>query len=165
MSGNPNAAKSGDSVLGVILGILSIAAALILTILGGVIGGVIAVALGVIAILVGVKSRRAGKGIPAILTGVIAIVLALIMTLVTVSVIRDAHDDAKETGVAPLVEKHTQNCYMGILGIILSLPGDEDALNRLSEEYSMLNGTNTSGTAAATAGPEAPAAEEAPSNP
>ena len=55
--------KSGHPVLGIILGILGIIAALFLCLLTGVIGGAIAGILGLAAVLTGMAARKGGKGI------------------------------------------------------------------------------------------------------
>ena len=73
--------KSGHPVLGIILGILGIVAALFLCLLTGVIGGVIAGILGLAAVLTGMAARKGGKGIGAIVAGALAIILAVVLTV------------------------------------------------------------------------------------
>ena len=53
--------KTGHPVLGILLGLLGIGAALLLTFVTGVIGGGIALLFGVLAVVLGVKARKGGK--------------------------------------------------------------------------------------------------------
>ena len=67
------------SVLGVILGIVGIIAALLSAVLG-IIGGIPAIILGLLAVLFGCLARRNRRGIPSIVIGVLVIVLAVALT-------------------------------------------------------------------------------------
>ena len=77
--------KKGHPVLGIVLGILGLAAALLLPFLTGVIGGAIGVILGAAGLLLGLSSRRGGKGMGAVVFGALAIVLSLTMTVSSIS--------------------------------------------------------------------------------
>ena len=90
--------KTGHPILGVILGLLGIAAAVLLAYLTGVIGGGIALLFGVIALILGIKSRKGGRGIAAIVAGLLAVVLAVIMTFTGVATVQTLINIPKDEG-------------------------------------------------------------------
>ena len=131
--------KTGHPILGVILGLLGIAAAIFLAMLAGVIGGGIAVAFGLAALLIGISGRKkGGKGIGAIIVGALAILLAVALTATTVSGLKEMHQKAVESGNAPLVAKYAENPYLGLLGVALKLPNDEGTLQELTDQLNLL---------------------------
>lgn len=126
--------KTGHPILGVILGLLGIAIALALTLLTGAIGGGIALLLGVIGLLLGIKARKGGRGIPAIVVGALAILLAVIMTFSSVSMIKHIRDNPDNSEEIALLSQYADKPYMGVLGIALSIPKDEASLTELMEK-------------------------------
>ena len=161
MSTNENSYKSGHPVLAIVLGIIGIVAALLLCLLAGIIGGAIAGAFGLAALLIGISSRKYGKGMGGIVTGVIAILLAVALTSASVNVYRDLQKKAEATGIAPLMSKYLNKPELGIVGLILNIPKDEASLDDLSKELDALNKLESSNTPDATAAP-APAETAAP---
>ena len=157
MSTNEKSYKTGHPVLGIVLGILGIIAALLLCIFAGVIGGVIAGVLGLAAILIGLNARKYGKGIGAIITGVLAIVLAISLTVGAIDFYKEVQRRAAETGKAPLLTKYLSKPELGFFGLISSVPTDEASLQDLTNELDAL--TKTTLNDAETA---APAATDAP---
>ena len=134
MSNNENMIKSGHPVLGLVLGLLGCAIALLLTILTGAIGGGIAALLGIIALILGIKARKSGRGIGAIITGVLAIVLAVFLTLGTIGSFITLKEKADELGTVPLISKYMDKPYLGIVGMALSIPSDEGTLQQFTDE-------------------------------
>ena len=131
--------KTGHPILGVILGLLGIAAAIFLAMLAGVIGGGIAVAFGLAALLIGISGRKkGGKGIGAIIVGALAILLAVALTATTVGGLKEMHQKAVESGSAPLVAKYAENPYLGLLGVALKIPNDEGTLQELTDQLNLL---------------------------
>ena len=131
--------KTGHPILGVILGLLGIAAAIFLAMLAGVIGGGIAIAFGLAALLIGISGRKkGGKGIGAIIVGALAILLAVALTATTVGSLKEMHQKAVESGNAPLVAKYAENPYLGLLGVALKLPNDEGTLQELTDQLNLL---------------------------
>ena len=145
-----NYEKKGHPVLGIVLGILGIAAALILCLLAGWIGGAVALVFGVIALLLGifaVKGGKKGGGIGSIVCGVLAIVLAIVMTFTTIGALTEMKKfaTAEET---PLMAKYLDNPNLGFLGVVLNIGNDlegkdetarDDLANKLKAEYDILN--------------------------
>ena len=145
-----NYEKKGHPVLGIVLGILGIAAALFLCLLTGWIGGAVALIFGVIALLLGifaVKGGKKGGGIGSIVVGVLAIILAVAMTFTTIGGLTEMKKlaTAEET---PLMAKYMDNPSLGFLGIVLNIGKDlegkdqaaqDDLANKLKAEYDILN--------------------------
>ena len=145
-----NYEKKGHLVLGIVLGILGIAAALFLCLLTGWIGGGVALIFGVIALLLGifaVKGGKKGGGIGSIVVGVLAIILAVAMTFTTIGGLTEMKKlaTAEET---PLMAKYMDNPSLGFLGIVLNIGKDlegkdqeaqDDLANKLKAEYDILN--------------------------
>lgn len=159
MSTNESSYKSGHPVLALVLGIIGIIAALLLCLLSGIIGGAIAGAFGLAALLIGISSRKYGKGMGGIVTGVIAILLAVSLTTASVNVYRELQKKAEATGVAPLMSKYLNKPELGIVGLIINIPTDEGSLDDLSKELDALSKLESSSIPEATA---APAPAEAP---
>ena len=82
---NQTEAPKAHPILGIVLGLLGIAAALALCLFTGMIGGMIAGALGFSAFLLGVSARRSNKGSGAIAAGALAIGLAVLLTVGSVN--------------------------------------------------------------------------------
>ena len=138
--------KTGHPILGVILGLLGIAAAVLLAFLTGVIGGGIALLFGVIALILGFKSRKGGRGVPAIVAGLLAIVLAAVMTFTGVATVQTLRDKAIASKPDSLVAKYADKPYLGVLGIVINMPKDEGSIEELTAELDTLKLTeNTSG--------------------
>ncbi len=143
MNDYENNTKVGHPVLGIFLGLLGIIIALLLSFVTGAVATGVAVLLGLIAILLGVKARRGGKGISAIITGGIAIVLAVLMLVTTIGTFNVMRDKAASSGVAPLLAKYIDKPYLGLVGVIISLPQDEATLQELIDEMNQLNELQT----------------------
>ncbi len=149
MSTNENSYKSGHPVLALVLGIIGIVAALPICMLGCIIGGAIAGAFGLAALLIGISSRKYGKGMGGIVTGVIAILLAVTLTSAFVNVYRDLQKKAEEASdVAPLMSKYLNKPELGFVGLLLNIPKDEASLDALSKELDALRKLESSDTAA-----------------
>ena len=130
--------KTGHPILGVILGLLGIAAAVLLAYLTGVIGGGVALLFGVIALILGIKSRKGGRGIAAIVAGLLAVVLAVIMTFTGVATVQTLRDKAIASKPDSLVAKYADKPYLGVLGIVINIPKDEGSLEQLTAEMDAL---------------------------
>ena len=159
--------KSGHPVLGIILGVVGILAALPLIFLSGVIGGVIVGVLGLVALLLGIGASKFGKGKGAIITGVLAIILALSVTASVTTLFTELRAKAEATGQAPLVVKTLDKPHLALVGMILNLPEDEGGIDELFNQLNLatqdLNGTETSTDS--TSEPAAEPADAAPANP
>ncbi len=174
----PEEHRTGHPIVAAVLGLLGLAVALILIYPTGLIGGVIALALGVAAFVLGVKSRHGGRGWPGLLMGLLACVLAVIYSYVSIGTIRLIYDTAKSAGNAPLVEKYAANPYFGYAGVLQAAANDHAdmelfnaQLNDLQQRYEAEHpmdtqapaGETTQSTATqAPAGEAAPAATQAP---
>lgn len=131
--------KSGHPVLAFVFALLGIIAAVLLVFLTGVIGGGIALALGVAAVLIGIAARRRGLGIAAIICGTLAVILAVIMTFSTVAVFRKIHDEAlKYKDEAPLVAQCLDKPHFGFLGMIINVTKYEGDSQQLVDQFNMI---------------------------
>ena len=131
--------KSGHPVLGLILGILGILAALLFCFLAGVIGGAIAGILGLAAVLTGFAARKGGRGIAAIVVGFLAIILAVVMTVGSVNTYQNIRNEAaKYADEAPLVVKSLDKPYLGIVGMIINLPKDEGSAQEMIDQFNLI---------------------------
>jgi len=127
--------KKGHPVLGVVLGILGIIAALLLFFFVGVVGGVIAGLLGLAAVLIGLSARKHGKGTGAIVTGILAIILAVFLSVQSVNIFTSIRDEAAQyADEAPLVVKCLDKPYLGLVGMIINLPKDEGTAQELVDQ-------------------------------
>ncbi|MBR6119397.1 MAG: hypothetical protein IKQ04_03650 [Oscillospiraceae bacterium] len=145
-----NNAKIGHPVLGVVLGFLGIAAAILLTFATGVIGGGIAVLLGVIGLILGIKTRKkGGKGMGAIVVGVLCVIIAVILTFTTIAGMAGLRDKAKELKPDSIFAKYAESPYLGAIGIILNMPQDEASMEALQQELQQLQELSTESTEAA----------------
>ncbi len=147
-----NSTDTGHPVLGVILGILGILIAIFLILLFGIIPGCIAGLLGLIAIILGIKARKSGRGIGAIVTGALALILAVAIAAGTAGIIKNLHNKALESGNAPLVAEFADNPYMGIMGMF-SRAAEKNAENEsytdeLLKEFKELIGMEETDTGA-----------------
>ena len=137
-----NSTGNGHPILGVVLGIFGILAALLLTLTTGIVGGGIAIILGLIAVLLGLKARKlGGKGIGAIIVGAIAVILAISMTVSSISAMKAMKTEAAEKNLE--IAKYIDKPYLGLMGVIMSLPKDEATLNELVEQLNSLSETET----------------------
>lgn len=129
-------------VLSVILGILAVLCAALATFLFGTVGGIVAGALAVVAILLGVLKRTKDKkgGIVGIVIGVLAIIMAFGLTNTWSNVFGDLHKKAVEFKPDGLWAQASDNTSAGIMGIVSKLPKDEASLNAFIEEMNELSG-------------------------
>ena len=135
MSTYENNYKSGHPALGLVLGILGIAVALLLAFFTGAIGAGIAIILGIAAILLGISARRkSNKGMGAIVTGALAIILALVLMTTVTSLFTEMRNKAKELGTAPLVAEYMDKPYLGFLGMAMNLPDDEGTAEEFTKQ-------------------------------
>ena len=140
MSTNENTAmKIGHPVLGIVLGILGIAIAVLLTIMFGIIAGGTAALLGIVAVVLGVSARKGGRGIGAIVTGCMAVIVAVTMMFTTVTALNLMHKTALETGKAPVFAECFDNPYLGLSSVYFKIAGDETKLKAVTEELEALN--------------------------
>ena len=111
-------------ILGVILGIVAVACAVLATALFGTTGCIITVVVAVVAALLGVlKRKKDRKG------GIAAIVIAVLTV----------HDKAVELMPDGLWAQASEDNKHGLMGIISKLPTDDASLNKLVEEMNALN--------------------------
>ena len=131
--------KKGHPILAAVLGILGIAAALLLCFFTGMIGGVIAGVLGLAALLIGIVGKKnGGKGVGGIITGVLAILLAVILTVTSIATFRELQIKAEESGTAPLVAKYFDDPTLGLIGAAMKIPQDEGTLQELTDQFNSL---------------------------
>lgn len=130
--------KSGHPVLGIVLGVVGIAVALLTTLATGVIGGGVAAILGVVAILLGVNARKSGRGVGAIILGIIAVILAIVMITTTITAFNTIRQKAEEAGDAPLVARYVDKPYLGILGMVLGVPKDEATQKEFTDQLNLI---------------------------
>ena len=134
--------KQGHPVLGTILGVLGILAALLLCLMAGIIGGAVAGILGLAALLLGIFAmRKSDRGLGAVITGAIAIILAIALTVGVAGLLTNMKAKAVESGKAPLIEKYMSETNLGLVGIVLKLPtGDSGLMNQVMDEMNYLGG-------------------------
>ena len=138
----PNA-KSGHPILGIILALLGIAVALFLTFIFGAIGGGIALLLGLIGLILGIKARKAGgRGMGAIIVGAVAIVMAILLTVSSVGAITALRDTAEKSKPGSLFAKYASKPYLGLVGIVMNMPQDEEGMQALMDELKELEAMN-----------------------
>ena len=128
-------------ILGVIIGILAVVAAVLATFLFGSTGAIITVILAVIAIALGIVKRvktRKG-GIAAIVIAVLAVVLSFGLANNWSNVFKELHNKAVELMPDGMWAQASEDTGHGIMGIIGKLPKDEASLNKLVEEMNELN--------------------------
>ena len=130
--------KVGHPALGLLLGFLGIAAALLLVFLTGVVGAGIAAIFGLTAILLGARACKGGKGVGAIATGALSILLAAILLVSVIGLFTTMRDKAIETGMAPLVAKYVEDPHLGLLGIAMHASQDEVAASEFMDQMSLL---------------------------
>ena len=114
-------------MLGAVLGLLGIAAAILLTLATGVVGGSIALLLGLTALILGFRTRGVHRGIGAIVTGFLAMMLSVLLTVSFISMFTTLHHKAETKGTAPLVAEYANEPYLGLMGIIMRVPSEADA--------------------------------------
>ena len=142
--------KIGHPVLGIVLGFLGIAAAILLTFATGVIGGGIALLLGVIGIILGISTKKkGGKGIGSIVVGVICVIMAVVLTFTTVAAMAGLRDRAKELKPDSLFAQYATNPFMGAIGIFLNMPQDQASVEALQQELQELQELSSLNTTAA----------------
>ena len=135
--GNTNT-KTGHPILGVLLGVAGILVAVLLTFVAGVVAGGVAALLGLLAVLLGVAARKSGKGIGAILTGALAILLAIAMTVSITNVYKEIKDNAAAKEETQFLVQYLDKPYLGLAGLLMSVPQDEASLAELVEKINAL---------------------------
>lgn len=131
--------KAGHPVLGIVLAILAILIALFMTLLTGVIGGGIALVLGVLAIVIGILGKKkGGKGVGAIVLGVIAVVMAIAMTLSSVNMLKALKVTAEKAKPGALIAQYCDDPYFGLAGIVAKMPKDQAGMEELMKELEEL---------------------------
>ena len=128
-------------ILAVILGLLAIVCSLLATALFGTTGGIITAVLAAVAIVLGILKRKKDKkgGIPAIVIGILAAILAFSMTSMWSNAFKELHQKAVEFKPDGLWAQVSENTDGGMMGIISQLPTDEASLNAFVEEMNELN--------------------------
>ena len=128
-------------ILGVILGIVAVACAVLATALFGTTGCIITVVVAVVAALLGVLKRKKDRkgGIAAIVIAVLAILMAFGLTNTWANVYKTVHDKAVELMPDGLWAQASEDNKHGLMGIISKLPTDDASLNKLVEEMNALN--------------------------
>ena len=137
--------KIGHPVAGIILGIVGIAVAVLMTLLFGVIAGVVAAVLGIGAALLGISARKkGGRGVGAIVAGVLAVVMAVSMTFTSANMLKTLKNTAVSSGVAPHFAKYMDNPYLGLAGVAANAAEDiktngTDVTKTLQSELEAMN--------------------------
>ena len=129
-------------IAAVILGLLGILLALLATFLFGTVGGVIAGALGVLAIVLGFLKRRRDQkgGIPAIVIGTLALILAFAMTSVWSGMFEIVHEQALKYKPDGLWAQVSEDANSGIMGLVSRMPKDDEAtMQALVDEMNELS--------------------------
>lgn len=141
------------SVLGVILGIVGLAAALLSAVLG-IIGGVPAIILGLLAVLFGCLARRNRRGIPSIVIGVLVIVLAVALTFSGINSAKYYLNQVKANPEkAPVLARYAEHVRpeYGFVGY-LTVTRDENERQLITDEVkALLESSGRSHTTAAAA--------------
>ena len=163
MSTNEKSYKSGHPVLAIVLGIVGIVAAL-LSIFTGIIGGAIGGAFGLAALLIGISSRKYGKGLGGIVTGVIALLLAVTITSAAIGFYKGMQESAaKHKDIAPLVNNYLDQPELGLVGMFIDVSKNHESLDQLSKEIDALSKLSETSDAPSTpAATDAPATTDAP---
>ena len=129
-------------IAAVILGLLGILLALLATFLFGTVGGVIAGALGVLAIVLGFLKRRRDQkgGIPAIVIGTLALILAFAMASVWSGIFEIVHEQALKYKPDGLWAQVSEDTNGGIMGLVSRMPKDDEAtMQALVDEMNELS--------------------------
>ncbi len=134
-----NYEKQGHPVLGIVLGILGLLIGIITPLVFGLIGGGIGLVLGIIAVLLGIFAANNGKKTAAIIIGALAILASVFMSITSVNIMKELKVKAAESGIAPTIAEFATNPYMGLIGVVTSMPQDEASLNKVMEEFNQLN--------------------------
>lgn len=131
--------KPTHPILAAILGLLGIAAAVLLCFLTGIIGGAIAGALGLAAAILGFQARKVSrKGLAGIITGALAILLTFFLTVSSVGGMTLLREKAAGNEATPLVEQYLTKPSLGLFGIWLDMPKDEATMQELKEQLDIL---------------------------
>lgn len=126
--------KKGHPILAVVLGLLAVTASIFLIPISGVIGGGIALILGILALVLGIKSRKGGRGIPGILIGIVTIVMSVLLTVSTINALVALREEAKRQKPDSLVAQYMDKPYLGLMGVISSLPEDQATMEQFMAE-------------------------------
>ena len=141
------------SVLGVILGIIGIVAALLAAVLG-IIGGIPAIILGLLAVLFGCLARRNKRGIPSIVVGVLVIVLAVALTFSGISSAKYYLNQVKANPEkAPVLARYAEHVRpeYGFLGYLTVTPDENERKLIVDEVKVLLENANQKAAAPAAA--------------
>lgn len=130
--------KGGHPVLGIVLGVLGIIAALLLGLVTGVIAGGFALLLGVLAVILGAQARKTGRGMGAIITGIIAVMTAAVMTMSAVNIVGTLKQEALKNGSAPLIVQCADYPWLGLMGFIRSAAEKDADPEELGRQLNLL---------------------------
>ena len=133
MTDNKNKKAPARSAL--TLGILGIILAIIMGFFFGIIGAGFSFIIGVIAIILGCRSRKItdkNKGKGGLVTGIITVIFACAVSVVAFIAVDIAHNEANNLGFTMLAEK-ADSLKFGFIGFACGL-SDEDKLNELKGE-------------------------------
>ena len=133
MTDNKNKKAPARSALA--LGILGIILAIVMGFFFGIIGAGFSFILGVIAIILGCRSRKItdkNKGKGGLVTGIITVIFACAVSVVAFIAVDIAHNEAYNMGFTMLAEK-ADSLKFGFIGFAWGL-SDEDKLNELKGE-------------------------------
>ena len=123
------------SAVALTLGILGIVFAIIMGFLFGIIGAGVSFIIGVIAIILGIKTKKKSdknKGKGGVATGVIAVILACTVCAAAFVISDIARGKVNEMGFTLLAEK-ADSLRFGFIGLVWGLP-DEEKLDELTNE-------------------------------
>lgn len=141
--------KKGHGLLAVILGILGILIVFFAGLPFGLFGIVPALVLAVLAIVLGINTKRAtgqgGKG--GVISGIIAVFFCL-MSFMLIMAIKTGFKSPQFQEMSPTLAAHSDQCLKGLLGVFLTM--DEDEQKKVQAEleaYGKKNGLSTEVTA------------------
>ena len=125
--------KKRGGVAGIILGIISIAVSFLLSLMGGIIAGIPALVLGVVALIIGIRGIKSGSGKAAVVIGILAVAITVITQVTAAGTGKTIQNAAKEENL-PLMEKYCSNPYLGLAGIFLNASNDQANMDQFTEE-------------------------------
>ena len=127
-------------VFGVILGIIAILSGLLATFVFGTTGFIITLVLAAAAIALGIIKRVTAKngGIPAIVIGVIAILIGFGANSFWGTMFQSIHDRAVEYMPDSMWAEVSEDYTHGIMGIAANMPTDEASIKKVIDEMNEL---------------------------
>ena len=144
------------AILGIVLGIIGVLAALLAALMG-ILGGIPAAILGLLAGLFGFLAwKKSRKGISSIVIGSMAVVLAVVMTISGINSAKFHYDQVKaHPEKAPTLAMHLDDAKLeyGIIGLMLGSKTPEEDKVLTEEVIALIQDTLPKAAAAETTVP------------